>query len=109
MYGASSTNGPTSGFNHAGGHPFFDGEISPEELFRGFFGQGGGGFHTFHMGGQGSPFFASQPFVYQRRRPNNSARTAANNASDFEGIRGLVRQLLPIIVFFIFSIFSSWM
>ncbi len=108
MYGSSASNN-TGGFNRAGGHPFFqDGEINPEELFRAFFGGGGAssGFHTFHMGGH--PFFGSQPFVFQqRRRPRQ--QQPSNNASDFDGIRGFIRQLLPIIVFFIFSIVSSWL
>lgn len=94
----------------------FESEISPEDLFRMFFqgfgsaaGAGGhpfaGGarqFYSFNVGGGGHPFF-SQPFAQQRRQ---QARRAP--ASDFDRIRSAVSQMFPVILFFIVSIFMSW-
>ena len=100
--------------------------MDPEDLFRAFFGGAGGGspfgngaFH-FNMGG-GHPFFASgfgqAPPGMRRRRPQAHAhhhhehqqrQEERGPASDFDRLRQTVRQLFPIILFFIFSLISNW-
>lgn len=122
-FGAAAPTGQGgSPFAGAGGFPGAGG-IDPEDLFRAFFGGGGspfggnGAFH-FHMGG-GHPFFASgfgQPHPgMRRRRPQqhqahheHEQQNQRGPASDFDRLRQTVRQLLPIILFFIFSLLTSW-
>lgn len=104
-YGGEPGNAP-SGFG-GGQNPFahFQADLDPEDLFRAFFGNGFGAggphFQTFSFGGGGHPFvFHQQPQA--RRRP------AAPPASDFDHLKHLLRQMLPLIIFFAFSILSAW-
>ncbi|GAM82949.1 hypothetical protein ANO11243_009350 [Dothideomycetidae sp. 11243] len=113
---APSESSPFSGFSQraARGGPMFEEEISPEEMFRQFFGGGG-------MGGMGGPFgglFDTGPgFVFNmggpgvrvhqfggnrpRRRPHNHADQAPPS------IYSMLQNLAPIILIFIFPLLSS--
>lgn len=117
---ASSASSPFSGFasqRRGGGGAMFEEEISPEELFRQFFGGGMGGFggmnggmgmggpgFAFNMGGMGGPgirihqFGGNQP----RRRPHNHDQNV-----QFTSLQESVRALLPLLVLFIIPLFSS--
>lgn len=100
-----------------GGAPF-EADISPEDLFRMFFdgfGSAGGGMpggaHFFSFGGGGHPG-AQQFFSMPRRRrepPPQARQEYRGPASDFDRLRSIVSQLLPVILFFAFSILTSWL
>lgn len=103
------------GAGFGGGSPF-EAEINPEDLFRMFFegfGSGGvpGGAHFFSFGGApGAQQFFSMPNGRRRREPPPQARQQHRGpASDFDRIRNIVSQLFPVILFFAFSIFTSWL
>lgn len=105
----------SNGSGHAGSPFAFQGDINPEDIFRAFFGGGGGGspfgggqFHSFNMGGGGNPFGFHHQFQ-QRQRAHAQAQANRGPASDFDRLRALVRQMLPLIIFFAFSIISSWL
>lgn len=113
---------PFSGFSAARGPggragPMFEEEISPEELFRQFFGGGMGGFGG-PMGGFGGGFGGPGGFVFNmgggpgirvhqfggdrpRRRPHNHAD--AQPTSPLETLR----SLLPLLLLFILPLLSS--
>ncbi|KAL2887047.1 DUF1977-domain-containing protein [Ceratocystis lukuohia] len=112
--------GGRPGFGGQQGH-MFEGEITPEELFRQFFGGGGGGFGGgpfagFDAGPQfmfnfgGGPGFRVHQFGGGRpqRRPGTQpgaggARPAATPASTLQTLLGL----LPIFFFFIMPLLSN--
>ncbi|KAF2155552.1 DUF1977-domain-containing protein [Myriangium duriaei CBS 260.36] len=116
---ASSSSSPFSGFSQGATArgPMFEEEISPEEMFRQFFGGGMGGgpfgggpfggiFDTgsgfvFNMGGPGvrvHQFGGNRP----RRRPHNHAPDTPPSAY------ATLQSLLPIILIFIFPLISSF-
>ncbi|KXS96063.1 hypothetical protein AC578_6390 [Pseudocercospora eumusae] len=109
---ASSGASPFSGFaQQRRGGPMFEEEISPEELFRQFFGGGGmggpfaGGFggpgFVFNMGGgpgiRVHQFGGGQP----RRRPHNHENQQPQ--SIFQALQGL----LPLLLLFLLPLLSS--
>ncbi|PIA92520.1 DnaJ subfamily B member 12 [Cercospora beticola] len=116
--GASSSGAsPFSGFAQQRRGPMFEEEISPEELFRQFFG-GGGAF------GGGGPFgggFGGPGFVFYvgggpgirvhqfggnrpRRRPHNHEEAQQGPTSMFQALQGL----LPLLLLFILPLISSF-
>jgi len=119
-FSSASTSGasPFSGFaqQRGGGRPgpMFEEEISPEELFRQFFGGGMGG----PFGGQGMGGFGGPGFVFNmgggpgirihqfggnqpRRRPHN--HEDQRPASLFQAVQGL----LPLLLLFVLPLLSS--
>ncbi|KAI5359706.1 Putative DnaJ domain, Chaperone J-domain superfamily [Septoria linicola] len=122
--GSSSGASPFSGFaQQRRGGPMFEEEISPEELFRQFFGGGGafggggpfgGGFggpgFMFNVGGGGPgirvhQFGGNRP----RRRPHNHDGTAGPQqpTSVFQALQGLLPLLLLFVLPLLSSIFSG--
>ena len=126
-FSSASASSPFSNFAprnaRAGGGPMFEEEISPEELFRQFFG-GGGPFG----GGMGGPFgggmggFGGPGFVFNmgggpgirvhqfggdrpRRRPHNHEN--AQPTSPLETLRSLLPLLLLFVLPLLSSIFSG--
>lgn len=124
-FSAASASSPFSGFAsrrggaRAGG-PMFEEEISPEDLFRQFFGGGmgggpfgpfgggmGGGFggpgFMFNMGG--GPGIRVHQFGggHPRRRPHNH-QDAPRNHSPLEALR----SLLPLLLLFVIPLLSSF-
>ena len=113
---------PFSSFAPRGGGragPMFEEEISPEELFRQFFGGGGGPFggpfggmgmggpgFVFNMGG-GGPGFRVHQFGGDRpqRRPHNHEN--AQPTSPLEALRSLLPLLLLFLLPLLSSIFSG--
>jgi len=115
-----ASSGGGGGGNPFGENPFFaGGEVNPEEIFRAFFGGGGGfgpGVHFETFGG--NPFFGGGGHPGMRRRRAGPEHPHAHTqrqqreehrgpASDFDRLRDTVRQMLPIIIFFVFAILSS--
>ncbi|KAK3050379.1 Chaperone protein dnaJ [Extremus antarcticus] len=124
---ASSGASPFSGFaSQRGapgrGGPMFEEEISPEELFRQFFGGGGGFGGPFGGGGFGGGGLGGPGFVFNmggggpgvrvhqfggnrpRRRPHNHENAAQQGpTSPME----MVRNLLPLLLLFILPLLSS--
>ncbi|PSK34572.1 hypothetical protein B9Z65_8898 [Elsinoe australis] len=124
-FSSAQSSSPFSGFSQSAGAsrggPMFEEEISPEEMFRQFFGGGGMG------GGFGGPFggglFDTGPgFVFNlgggpgvrvhqfgggrpRRRPHNHQRDP--NAPPPSPLSA-IQSLLPIILIFIFPLLSSF-
>jgi len=103
---SSSSRGP--GFHtHSFGGNGFEAEISPEELFNMFFGGnmggGGGGFggpmFTATFGGPGMTFTSSGP-----RRRQGQQQQQPRGAG---GTRGLLIQLAPMLILFLFSFLSA--
>ncbi|KAF2719537.1 DUF1977-domain-containing protein [Polychaeton citri CBS 116435] len=121
--GPSAGGHPFAGFGHAraggGRGPMFEEEVSPEELFRQFFGGGmggglfGGPFGGGGLGGGGGPFVFNMGGggpgirVHQfgggvpRRRPHNHAD--AQPTSPLQALQGL----LPLLLLFILPVLSS--
>jgi DnaJ family protein B protein 12 len=120
-FSSAASSSPFSGFasqRGAGGRagPMFEDEISPEELFRQFFGGGMGGPFGGGMGGMGG--FGGPGFVFNmgggpgirihqfggdrpRRRPHNHAE--AQPTSPLETLR----SLLPLLLLFVLPLLSS--
>lgn len=133
--GASPAGGPSpfSGFARSAGGPSFraggpafEAEISPEELFRQFFGGGlGGGFGGGPFGGPfggGGLFGDTQGFVFQngngfrvhnmggarpRRRPAGTAGDNAQQQQQPQGPMAMLINLLPLILFLALPMLSS--
>jgi DnaJ family protein B protein 12 len=115
--GASAS--PFSGFSQRGapgrGGAMFEEEISPEELFRQFFGGGGGGFGGMGGGGFGGPGFVFNmgggPGIrIHQFGGNRPRRRPHNHAQQDQGPTGLgetIRNLLPIILLFLLPLLSS--
>jgi DnaJ family protein B protein 12 len=109
--------GGRSGFPGGFGGPQFEADISPEDLFRMFFdgfGSGGGGMpggaHFFSFGGHpGAQQFFSMPRRRREPPPQQARPQHRGPASDFDRLRSIVSQLLPVILFFAFSILTSWL
>ncbi|KAK4610391.1 hypothetical protein CLAFUW4_13539 [Fulvia fulva] len=114
--GASSFSGFAQQRGGGGRGPMFEEEISPEELFRQFFGGGGGMGGPF--GGMGGGGFGGPGFVFNmgggpgirvhqfggnrpRRRPHNHENQQPQSA--FQALQGL----LPLLLLFILPLLSS--
>ncbi|TKA52753.1 hypothetical protein B0A49_10715 [Cryomyces minteri] len=124
--GSASTASPFSGFGRSGGAaraggPMWEEEISPEEMFRQFFGGGGMG------GGFGGPFggglFDTGPgFVFNlgggpgirvqqfggnrpRRRPHNHDSNAPQQPAP--SAASALQSLLPLLLLFLLPLLSS--
>ena len=116
---SASASNPFAGFagrNGPRGGAMFEEEISPEELFRQFFGGGMGGFGGpmggggFGMGGPGFMFnMGGGPGIRihqfggdrPRRRPHNHADAQPTNPLE------TLRSLLPLLLLFILPLLSS--
>lgn len=108
---------PFSGFaQQRRGGPMFEEEISPEELFRQFFGGGmGGGFGGGPFGNMGGPGFVFNMGggpgirVHQfggnrpRRRPHNHEQQQQQPTGIYQALQGL----LPLVLLFILPILSN--
>lgn len=115
-FGHAETSGSFGGSGSA--------DINPEDLFRAFFGGGAGGganpffFHHEFSAGPGGFFsniFEQHPqFRTARQRRPQQPQPRRNHTehqhplSEFERLRLLVRQMLPLIIFFAIALLSSW-
>ncbi|KAG8935981.1 hypothetical protein FRC02_005177 [Tulasnella sp. 418] len=92
-------------FGRRQGQGGFQAEMSPEDLFNAFF---GGGFDGF---GPGATTFTFGPGGFTTFRAGPGFRTrqhaARQNAPAPQGARGLIMQLLPIIILLAFSFLGS--
>ncbi|TKA24740.1 hypothetical protein B0A50_05728 [Salinomyces thailandicus] len=119
--GASSGASPFSGFANGGarargGGPMFEEEISPEELFRQFFGGGGmgGGFGGPFGGGMfGGPGFATfgggGPGIRVHQFGGNRPRRRPHNHENVppQTLGAALSSLLPILLLFLLPLLSS--
>ncbi|KAJ3088039.1 hypothetical protein HK102_009712 [Quaeritorhiza haematococci] len=112
---SASSPSSSSSFGARGGDGFeqyFEGEISPEDIFNMFFGEMAGsgiGIRTAHFGPGFRRFQRGHPF-HQHRRGGAHAHPPENNdiLNDQASARMFqLLQLLPLIVLFLLSFFSS--
>jgi DnaJ family protein B protein 12 len=125
--GASAASAsPFSGFARSpgAGGPMFEEEISPEEMFRQFFGGGMGGFGGGPFGGGGGLFDTGPGFVFNlgggpgirvhqfggnrpRRRPPGAGPATANGQQP--STTNALSALLPVILLFLLPLLSSFL
>jgi len=106
--GVRGNNNSPSGFSNmrgnGGGNPMFTEELSPDDLFNMFFGNGMGAFGSGFGGGAfGTPGIRIQTFGRApRRQPYNSTQNQPRNQEN-----STFSQVLPLLVVLLFSLLSS--